>query len=270
MKLLLTSDLHRDGKKLLWLLEEAPPHDALLVAGDLLDIFSRTSFAEQKSGALRWRSAVRQSGKPFAWCSGNHDFFWSGDTPMRGASPLWMRESPGNDTCITDGESRMLETAGGNLAVTTIPWPVTGDKVFLDDGWTSYLDFTKELLHAGARLRAEECLPWILLNHEPPGGTPLSATYDAAEANFARRTIEAAQPDFSLHGHIHQAPTSKGGSWIWQIGNTVCFNPGQSAPGELPHCVLLDCRSAEDWTATWHGNGRTLRAESSRSEKSKP
>ncbi len=40
MTLLLTSDLHRDGTKLLWLLDEAPAHDALFVAGDLLDMFS--------------------------------------------------------------------------------------------------------------------------------------------------------------------------------------------------------------------------------------
>ena len=45
MRLLLTSDLHRDAKKLLWLLDEAPNHDALFVAGDLLDIFSNTGFA---------------------------------------------------------------------------------------------------------------------------------------------------------------------------------------------------------------------------------
>jgi Icc-related predicted phosphoesterase len=58
MKLLLTADLHRDARKLLWLLEEAPEHDALLVAGDLLDIFSNTGFADQKSGILRWGDGV--------------------------------------------------------------------------------------------------------------------------------------------------------------------------------------------------------------------
>jgi predicted phosphodiesterase len=58
MRILLTSDLHRDGKKLLWLLDEAPAHDALLVAGDHLDIFSNTGLSEQKSCVLRWRDGV--------------------------------------------------------------------------------------------------------------------------------------------------------------------------------------------------------------------
>jgi len=62
MRLLLTNDLHRDGSKLLWLLEEAPTYDALLVAGDLLDIFSKTDFEDQKSGTLRWRQAILNAG----------------------------------------------------------------------------------------------------------------------------------------------------------------------------------------------------------------
>jgi len=262
MRLLLTSDLHRNGKKLLWLLDEAPGHDALVVAGDLLDIFSNTGFTDQKSGALRWRDAVLKSGKSFAWCSGNHDFFHGDHTPMAAASPLWMRENPSTKSFVTDGETRLLQTTRGNLAVTTIPWPVHGGDLVLDGYRTTYLDFVKRLLHSGRKIKEEEGVPWIVLNHEPPGGTPLSATYSAPEADFGRRLIEAAEPDFSLHGHIHQAPTAPGGSWIWQLGPTVCFNAGQSAPGEPLHHIVLEWRGPGDWTATWNGAGRTLRAES--------
>jgi len=88
MRLLLTSDLHRDGKKLLWLLDEAPEHDSLLVAGGLLDIFSSTGFAEQKSAAIRWKNTYLKTGKSLAWSSGNHDFFHGDHTPMSCASPL--------------------------------------------------------------------------------------------------------------------------------------------------------------------------------------
>lgn len=262
MRILLTSDLHRDGAKLLWLLEEAPAHDAILVAGDLLDIFSRAGFAEQKSGALRWKDAVLETGKSLAWCSGNHDFFHGDCTPMAAASPLWMREAASTETFSTDGESRLLATAGGNLVVTTVPWPVCDGDIVIDGYRTSYLDFVKKLLRAGRRLRDEEGVPWIVLNHEPPGETPLSATYQAPEADFTRRLIEAAAPDFSLHGHIHQAPTARGGSWIWQLGKTVSFNTGQSAPGEALHQILLELRGRNDWTAVWSGGGRVQRAES--------
>ena len=261
MKILLTSDLHRDAGKLLWLQEEAPEHDALLVAGDLLNIYSNTGLIDQKSGILCWRDTVLKSGKSFAWCSGNHDFFNGDHTPMADASPLWMREHPSTETCVTDGESRLLETPEGGLAVTTLPWPVHGGDLVVDGYRTSYLDFVKKLLKAGRKIKDEEGVPWIVLNHEPPGGTPLSATYFAPEADFTRRIINAAEPDFSLHGHIHQAPTSPGGFWIFQLGPTVCLNAGQSQPGEPPHHILLEWRGPREWTAIWRGAGRTLRAE---------
>ena len=222
MRLLLTSDLHRDGSKLLWLLDDAPQHDALLVAGDLLDIFSNTSFSEQKSGALRWRDVVLKSGKALAWCSGNHDFFRGDHTPMAAASPVWMCQEPSTKTYVPDGESRVLQVGDGKVAITTIPWPVHGGDVLVNDRNIPYHEFVLGLLREGKLLQAD--MPWIILCHEPPGDTPLAATYVAAEADFARKLIEAAQPDFSIHGHIHQAPTAPGGSWIWQLGKTICFH----------------------------------------------
>jgi predicted phosphodiesterase len=263
VKLLLTSDLHKDGAKLLWLLEEAPPCDALLVAGDLLDIFSKTSFTDQTTGTLRWREAVIATGKSFAWCSGNHDFFHDDKTAMSGASPLWMMQSPSSQTCVTDGETRILHTGAERIAITTIPWPVHGSKIIVDGKPASFLDFVKHLLREGKKRRAEERVPWLILCHEPPGGAPvLSATGAAPEPDFATRVIKAAEPDFSLHGHFHNAPTAPGGSWIWRIGKTICFNPGQSLEGQPPQFVLLEWSGEGDWTALWHGDGRILRAES--------
>jgi len=93
MRILLTSDLHSDDAKLRWLVEESPTHDVLLVAGDLLDIFSRTGFIGQKSRMIRWKSSVLACDRAMTWCSGNHDFFNGDQTPMAGASPLWMREN---------------------------------------------------------------------------------------------------------------------------------------------------------------------------------
>ena len=265
MKLLLTSDLHRDGTKLLWLLDEAPTHDALLVAGDLLDIFSNSDLAEQTTGALRWREAVIATGKSFAWCSGNHDFFHRDNAQTSRGSPLWMKEASSSGTCVADGETRILQAGAERIAISSIPWPAYGRKLIVDGKPIAFLDFVKRLLHEGKKLRAEEGVPWLILCHEPPGGTPLSATSvpgarTALGVDFAS-VIQAWQPDFSLHGHIHDAPTAPGGSWIWRIGKTVCFNPGQSSGGEPPQYILLDWRGAGDWTALWHGDGRELRAE---------
>jgi Icc-related predicted phosphoesterase len=72
--------------------------------------------------------------------------------------------------------------------------------------------------------------------------------------------IKASEPDFSVHGHVHQAPTAPGGSWIWESEKTIAFNPGQSPRGESPHYILLELRGPGDWSATWHGIGRELKA----------
>jgi len=261
MRVLLTSDLHGDETKLRWLIESAPAHDALLVAGDLLDIFSNAGFVEQKSRIIRWKSSVLARDRALAWCSGNHDFFHGDHTPRSAASPMWMRENPATKMFVPDGESRLIETPGERMAVTSLPWPAGGDDLVVNGYRTTFMEFTAKLLRDGKKLQAEECVPWIVLCHEPPGDTPLAADYMAREADVARMMIEAAGPDFSLHGHIHHAPTSPGGLWIWQLGKTVCFNAGQSAAGEPPHFILLEWRARGDYTAIWNGGGRVLRAE---------
>lgn len=256
MRILLTSDIHCDKTKLHWFLEEAPGHDALLAAGDFLDIFSKTDFAEQKAELLRWKSSVLARNRAFAWCSGNHDFFQDLRSPMSGASPLWMKESSSSKFFLSDGESGLLDVAGGRIAVTTLPWPVQGRDLTLNGYRTTYLNFTKSHLRKGKKLQVEESVPWIVLCHEPPSESPLSAGCAAnPEVDFARKMIEDAEPDFSLHGHVHQAPTTAGGNWIWQHGKTICFNAGQSEARKPPHFVLLDWKAPGDWTAEWFGEG---------------
>jgi Icc-related predicted phosphoesterase len=255
MKLLLVSDLHRDGKKLLWLLEEAPSHDALLVAGDHLNIFSNVSFSEQQAGAIRWSNVVRENKSFFAWCSGNHDFPNGDCTLMSSASPLWMQDKEYSGDFVGDGQSRILCGACGSFVITTIPWPITSGDLFIEGKMIPHIDFIKALLRQGDDLRKQEKAPWIVLIHEPPAPSPLAVGYSAPEAEFTRRIIELAQPDFSLHGHIHDAPMRQGGSWIWHIGRTICFNPGQSSLGEQPHFILLEYSSPTDWKATWQGSG---------------
>lgn len=257
MRLLLTADLHRDGRKLLWLLDNAPKHDALLIAGDHLDIFASATLSDQKAGALRWKDAYLNTGKSLAWCSGNHDFFYGEDSPMAQASPFWMREDASHSQYITDGESKILESKAGGLAVTTVPWPVTGQELVVDGYRTNYLTHVKSLLQKGKKLQTEEGTPWIVLCHEPPALSPLCREYDKPEGHFAKELILEAQPDFSLHGHIHLGPTFPEGSWHCKLGQTTCFNPGQSLPGESPHHILLQIKGPNHWKASWESPEKT-------------
>ena len=260
MTLLLTSDLHLHSAKLLHLLNEAPAYDAMLVAGDHLNIFAKSGLDQQADEVLRWRNQIIAAGKSFAWCSGNHDYFYDRDTLMEGAAPQWMRQQSSTKTCITDGESRLLHVESRKVVITTIPWPVSGGTVFVDGVRKNYHDVVQELLRCGEDLRNKEKVPWFLLNHEPPADSPLCGGYEAAEANYSRRLIESFQPDFSVHGHIHQAPTAVGGSWISRIGKTISFNAGQSALGQPPHFVLLCLGQAGKWHASWHFKSGTEEA----------
>jgi Icc-related predicted phosphoesterase len=255
MKLLLTSDLHRDAKKLSWILENAPAHDAVLIAGDMLDIFFNTAMRMQIEGAHLYRDAQLAEDRWLVWCSGNHDFYLGENTPMDEGSPAWMREGEA-EKFVRDGETRQIGNGADSVIVTTVPWPVPGNKIVVQGAKISYLDQVKSLLHEGHRLREKLARPWILLHHEPPIETAISAGYDMAEAAFSRRLLEAAGPDFSIHGHIHEAPHRTGGSWNDVVGRTVCFNAGQSAPGELPHAVLLTVEGVGKWRAEWISEGR--------------
>lgn len=260
MRLLLISDLHRDASKLLWLQEDASAHDALLVAGDLLDLFSKTKFPDQISGTLRWSQAVLATGKVFAWCSGNHDFFNGNHTPMSDASPLWMKEMRSTAVSISDGETKLCVIGNESIVITTLPWFIRDECTGVDGRRTSYFSLVNQLMNCGKQLREEKGIPWIVLCHEPPSGTPLAPSYTALGADLVRRHIESHQPDFSVHGHLHQAPTAVGGNWICRLGKSICFNAGQSSPDEPLNHILLEWKDGGDWTAQWHGEGMTLSA----------
>ena len=119
MKLLLTADLHCDESKLQFILSSDV--DAVLVAGDLIDLFSSRFYRFQKSRVRRWYQELLVREKQLVWSSGNHDFHDDEMTPILIASPEWMTKC-GN---ISDGQTGVHEKNGLRVAITTVPWPVT-------------------------------------------------------------------------------------------------------------------------------------------------
>lgn len=70
--------------------------------------------------------------------------------------------------------------------------------------------------------------PVILISHAPPVNThtdPLPG-FGHVGSYAVRAFIEQRQPRFSLHGHIHEAP-SESGHVTDRLGECVCINPGQ-------------------------------------------
>lgn len=250
MKALLLSDLHCDPAKLDWVAEHAGAFDVVAVAGDLLNIFSSVDPSEQQETVLRWKKRILAAGSSLVWCSGNHDFFHGEDSPIVRASPDWMTGSDRN--FVGDGATELLTTKSGTLAVTTIPWPVTGADVSVEGHPVAFVDHIQSLLEAGKRLQQDH--PWLVLIHEPPIETKLSVDYFAGEARFTRTLIETWAPDWSLHGHIHESFAAVGGSFSDRLETTTCFNAGQSADGADPHNIVLRLEKAA-WSARWNGAG---------------
>ncbi|MEI6323647.1 MAG: metallophosphoesterase [bacterium] len=159
MKLLLTADLHCDESKLQFILSSDV--DAVLVAGDLIDLFSSRFYRFQKSRVRRWYQELLVREKQLVWSSGNHDFHDDEMTPILIASPEWMTKC-GN---ISDGQTGVHEKNGLRVAITTVPWPVTEGYVLSNGIKMSYHAFVEGLLLEGKKLQGDG-IPWMVLAHD--------------------------------------------------------------------------------------------------------
>jgi len=222
MKLLLLADLHLREDWMAW--ASAQPVDALLIAGDVLDSFRSGWPDEQRDTFEQW---VRSCPIPMAICSGNHD----GSDINNSLDWLSALSSP---TMVGNGESRVLETAGGSLVVSTFPFGEFAGKASL---W-----------ECGAQLRDEHQLPWAVLHHDPPGQTKVGGPYGDS---YLWYPIKSYQPTFVLSGHHHHQPYV--GSFVDHEGETLLFNPGCVEASPTPNAVLFDCCNQHEKppTFTW-------------------
>lgn len=123
MILLHVTDLHFHLPWFHWLREQAPPHDVLILSGDLLDQ-RRSDFAGQVDRVSGW---LRSSPVPVVVSSGTHDLRWDAD--HRGWMPAyWLRQLP----APVHADGAVLERDG--LSITGIArtqWPRSAKA----DGW---------------------------------------------------------------------------------------------------------------------------------------
>ena len=87
MKLLIVADLHYSLPQFDWLVEQAPSYDAVIIAGDLLDIASSVDPGTQIIVVLKYLARLKLLTRVFV-CSGNHDLDGVGAGGEKQA--LWM------------------------------------------------------------------------------------------------------------------------------------------------------------------------------------
>jgi len=227
VRILAVSDLHYRLRQFDWLLAAAPSVDAVMIAGDLLDIRSPVALNVQ---ALAVTAALRElAGKTVLFAaSGNHDLDGrdaAGEKAARWMAPLPELGVHGDYASVPLGDD----------LVTVCPWW---------DGPLAREALDNCLSEAARRPRRR----WIWVHHAPPAGSPLA--WDGHQAwgdDVLSGWIARFTPDIVLTGHVHQAPSVQGGGWADRVGSTWVFNAGQQA-GRVPAHVAVDLAAG---TAVW-------------------
>lgn len=224
MKLLAVSDLHYALPQFEWLVDRAPGYDAIVIAGDLLDLSSPVDLDTQIIVVSKYLDRIREDTALFVG-SGNHD----GDVPLGGGdfAAQWLLEL-GRRDLIVDGQTGWL----GRDKITICPW------------WESQESKARMVSMLRAQASSErQSNHWIWVHHAPPNGYPVAWTGKefAGDAILAG-LIEVLQPSLVFCGHIHNAPFYAAGSWASRIGETWVFNPGRQI-GPSPAFIRLDLRT---------------------------
>lgn len=232
--MLLVSDLHYDLRKMDWVVSRASDpgagFDALVIAGDLLDIGSAVPLDAQITVVLSYLE--RLAGRlPTLVCSGNHDL--DSRRPSGEKASSWLQEAAAFGV-IVDGASS--DVAGWRLTACA---------------WWEGPDTLAELERRIAAASVERPEHWLWAYHGPPEGL-LSWT---GSRHFGDpelpRLIDTYAPDVVLCGHIHQAPFTTEGDWVQQQGDTWLFNGGYQR-GPEPTFIEIDL---DGLTASWHSGG---------------
>lgn len=221
MRVLLASDLHYQLRQYDWLIQAAPAFDAVVIAGDHLDIASAVP-GEVQIAALRASFDAIADRAPLFICSGNHDLNARSDAGEKTAD--WLAPLRGERLRV-DGDSHPIR----ETLFTVCPWwdgPEARGRV-------------EAQLEDAARRRNGGGGDWIWIYHAPPRG-PLSWT---GKRHFGDPLLPALiarhAPTVVLCGHIHEAPFKRDGGWIERIDRTWVFNPGRQ-PGPVPAHIEID------------------------------
>lgn len=230
MRVLLTSDLHYRLRQYDWLLSAAEAFDAVVVAGDHLDIGSAVP-ADVQIAALSASLAQLAERRPVLACSGNHDL--NARSPAGEKTADWLAPMRRPALAI-DGDTLLL----ADTLFTVCPWW---------DGPLAQEQVEHQLDQAATRRGEAPHGRWVWVYHAPPEGL-LSWNGRRHHGDpLLPRLIARHAPSAVLCGHIHEAPFRAGGGWAERIGASWVFNPGRQI-GDVPAHIEIDFAQE---TATW-------------------
>jgi Icc-related predicted phosphoesterase len=224
VRLLLVSDLHYALPQYDWVAGVAADFDAVVVAGDHLDVGGHAALEAQSAAVIALLGRLAGQTTVLA-CSGNHDL--TGRHPSGEKAAPWLQRARVLGAVVDDDTIDIADTR-----FTVCPWW---------DG-TATREAVDARLAADAEDRPER---WICVYHSPPGDSPTSWTGSRHIGDDDLVAwIERFGPDHVLAGHIHESPFKPGGSWVDRVGSTVVLNAGRQV-GPIPAHVMLDTDSGE-------------------------
>ncbi len=212
MRLLTVADIHFNLRQLAWIEEVAEDYEAVILAGDLLDLTGHVPIEQQRRTMRQtlWRLSRRV---PVLAVSGNHDV----DGPDGEASWLVASAAP---RVFVDGST----VAWKQLTVTLWPWSAESGHL------------------PTPRRHAADQGPWFWVHHEPPARTRVCrcppGRPEAGSSALVER-IRWHRPTVVFAGHLHESPFLPGGRWWDRVGDTLVVNPG-SLHGDVPAHVVTD------------------------------
>lgn len=227
MKLLSVSDLHFSLKQFDWVVQEAPRYDAVIIAGDLLDIAGHLDLDSQITIVAKYLRTISTKTRLLV-CSGNHD--GDAQTETKEYIARWLQRVRA-DGLVVDGASVTF----GDVKVSVCPW------------WDG--PSTREAMQAFLRREKDPAAKtWLWVHHAPPDGFGVSWTgKEHAGDAFLAGLIDELTPDLVFSGHIHNSPFRAGGAWASRVGPAWVFNAGRQL-GVPPTFIELDLVAG---TARW-------------------
>lgn len=234
MRYLVASDLHYDLRQLDWIIEQAADFDAVVLAGDHLDVAGRVDAAAQiaMTSAILGRLADVTT---TVANSGNHDLDVRRADGEKYAG--WLADL--DPRVVTDGRRARV---GDDLVSVCAWW----------EGEHTRAELERQLaVDAGL---ARDGL-WIWVYHSPPDASPTSWGGSRHYGDdVLNRLIDEHRPDLVLTGHVHDSPFRAEGGWHDRIGSTLVVNAGRN-PGPVPCHLIVDSgdRSVSWWSAYERG-----------------
>jgi len=215
-----SSDLHYGLAQLDWIAEQAPDFDAVILAGDHLDVAGHADVGAQIALVSAYLDSLSEHTRTIA-NSGNHDLTMRREHGEKAA--VWLDQL--DPRVVTDGSSTQV---GADLVSVCAWWegPVTRAAV-------------ERQLRDDAGQRPADGL-WIWVYHSPPDESPTSWSGSRHYGDdVLNRLIAEHHPDLVLTGHVHESPFRPDGSWYDRIDGTLVCNAGRQ-PGPVPAHLIVD------------------------------